>query len=74
MKDILMGGEGNDFIFIFFNIDFFSLNLLDGGVGEDILLGGFLIDIMIGGSGNDFLSCLFNRGDGGGGNDIIDVF
>lgn len=67
-----MGGEGNDFIFI--GISFFGLNLLDGGVGEDILLGGFLIDIMIGGSGNDFLSDIFNKGDGGGGNDIINVF
>jgi Ca2+-binding RTX toxin-like protein len=70
-KDTLMGGEGDDSISI--NTSTSSLNLLDGGAGKDTLLGGSSTDTMIGGSGNDSLSGLFNRGDGGGGNDTIDV-
>ena len=70
-KDTLMGGEGDDSISI--NTSTSSLNLLDGGAGEDTLLGGSSTDTMIGGSGNDSLSGLFNRGDGGGGNDTIDA-
>ena len=46
---------------------------MDGGAGEDTLLGGSSTDTMIGGSGNDFLSEVFNKGDGGGGNDTIDA-
>lgn len=46
---------------------------MDGGVGSDILVGGYVIDIMIGGDGNDFFSGIFIKGDGGGGNDIINV-
>ena len=72
-KDTLMGGEGNDSISTSLNTDSSSLNLLDGGAGEDTLLGGSSTDTMIGGSGNDSLSGLFNRGDGGGGNDTIDA-
>lgn len=70
-KDTLMGGEGDDSISI--GTSSSGLNLLDGGAGEDTLLGGSSTDTMIGGSGNDSLSGLFNRGDGGGGNDTIDV-
>ena len=70
-KDTLMGGEGDDSISI--NTSTSSLNLLDGGAGKDTLLGGSSTDTMIGGSGNDSLSRLFNRGDGGGGNDTIDA-
>jgi Ca2+-binding RTX toxin-like protein len=71
VKDTLMGGEGNDSISI--GTSSSGLNLLDGGAGEDTLLGGYSTDTMIGGSGNDSLSGLFNRGDGGAGNDTIDV-
>ena len=70
-KDTLMGGEGDDSISI--GTSSSGLNLLDGGAGEDTLLGGSSTDTMIGGSGNDSLSGLFNRGDGGGGNDTIDA-
>lgn len=70
-KDTLMGGEGDDSISI--GTSSSGLNLLDGGAGEDTLLGGSSTDTMIGGSGNDSLSGLFNRGDGGAGNDTIDV-
>jgi Ca2+-binding RTX toxin-like protein len=71
VRDTLMGSEGNDSISI--NTSTSSLNLLDGGAGEDTLLGGSSTDTMIGGSGNDFLSKIFNKGDGGGGNDTIDA-
>ena len=70
-KDTLMGGEGDDSISI--GTSSSGLNLLDGGAGEDTLLGGSSTDTINGGSGNDSLSGLFNRGDGGGGNDTIDV-
>jgi len=44
---------------------------LDGGAGNDTVIGAFVSDTLIGGEGSDSLSDLFSVGSGGDGNDTI---
>ena len=59
---IVFGREGNDFIQVASTIGYASV--LDGGAGNDKLLGGAGPDTLIGGEGNDHLA-------GGGGRDLL---
>jgi len=51
-RDTVFGGAGNDTLNGFNN----NINVLDGGSGDDILIGSQAGDTLIGGNGNDVLS------------------
>src|SRR5882724_6271568 len=70
-EEIQYGLDGNDSLAGLINDRAY---LLDGGLGDDRLLGFDFADILIGGEGNDRLDALGgnDRLDGGDGNDVLD--
>ncbi len=87
-QDTALGGAGNDFIESTTVPPLFnplpnpagqtfigSRSLLDGGAGNDTIIGGFssASDTLIGGEGEDTLSGIFRIASGGDGNDTINA-
>ncbi len=70
----VLGGDGNDVITVFNATG--SLNLIDGGTGNDSIIGGDAADSVIGSLGND--SIFAGNGndtvDGGAGDDVLSDF
>lgn len=67
----LDGGDGNDFIKVGRWVKYSTV--IDGGIGDDVLIGGTRSDILLGGEGDDFLRGR-GRGDvlaGGDGDDKL---
>ncbi|TAG92419.1 MAG: calcium-binding protein [Oscillatoriales cyanobacterium] len=87
-QDTALGGAGNDFIESTTVPPLFnplpnpagqtfigSRSLLDGGAGNDTIIGGFssASDTLLGGEGEDTLSGIFRIASGGDGNDTINA-